>query len=239
VRTFLCEVGVLCRDRHDAHSRLAGPRFTKRGHFAAARMMLPKMQSAILARASSDWKATGMRAISSIVRPASAQDAAACVAIYRPYVESTVISWEIEVPSVEEMASRIASAQKAHEWLVLEHNDQVIGFAYGHALNRLPSYKWSAETGIYVSCDHHRAGAGRQLYTQVLRRLTERGYRRAFAGITQPNEASNSFHRSFGFQDIGLYRRVEWKHNSWHDVAWMQLDLLGPADPDEPPGPII
>jgi L-amino acid N-acyltransferase YncA len=202
-------------------------------------MMLPKMQSAILAQASSDWKATGMQAISSIVRPASPQDAAACVAIYRPYVENTVISWEIEVPSVEEMASRIASAQKAHEWLVLEHNDQVIGFAYAHALYRVPSYNWSAETGIYVSGDHQRQGAGRQLYKQVLRRLTERGYRRAFAGITQPNEASNGFHRSFGFQDAGLYRRVEWKHNSWHDVAWMQLDLLGPANPDEPPGPII
>jgi L-amino acid N-acyltransferase YncA len=180
-----------------------------------------------------------MQAISSSVRSASPQDAAACVSIYRPYVENTVISWEIEVPSVDEMASRIASAQKAHEWLVLEHDDQVIGFAYGHALNRLPSYKWSTETGIYVSGDHHGAGCGRKLYTQVLRRLTEHGYRRAFAGITQPNEASNAFHRSFGFQDAGLYRRVEWKHNNWHDVAWMQLDLLGPTDQDGPPGPII
>jgi L-amino acid N-acyltransferase YncA len=180
-----------------------------------------------------------MQAISGSVRSASPDDAAACVAIYRPYVENTEISWEIEVPSVDEMASRIASAQKAHEWLVLEHDDQVIGFAYGHALNRLPSYKWSAETGIYVGSDHHRAGGGRKLYTQVLRRLTERGYRRAFAGISQPNEASNSFHRSFGFQDAGLYRRVEWKHDSWHDVAWMQLDLLGAADQDGAPGPII
>ena len=180
-----------------------------------------------------------MQVISSIVRPASPRDAAACVAVYRPYVENTAISWEIEVPSVDEMASRIASAQMAHEWLVLEEDAQVIGFAYGHTLNRMPSYQWSAETGIYVSGDHQRAGGGRLLYTQVLRRLTERGYRRAFAGITQPNEASNRFHRSFGFRDAGLYRRVEWKHNSWHDVAWMQLDLLGPADQDEPPGSII
>ena len=180
-----------------------------------------------------------MQTISSIVRPACPQDAAACVAIYRPYVQNTAISWEIEVPSMAEMASRIASAQKAHEWLVLEDDDQVVGFAYGHALNRMPSYKWSVETGIYVSSDRHREGGGRKLYTQVLRRLTERGYRRAFAGITQPNEASNGFHRSFGFQDAGLYRRVEWKHDSWHDVAWMQLDLLGPADQGGPPGPII
>ena len=79
-----------------------------------------------------------MQAISFSVRSASAHDAAACVAIYRPYVENTAISWEIEVPSVDEMASRIASAQKAHEWLVLEHDVQVIGFAYGHALHACP-----------------------------------------------------------------------------------------------------
>jgi phosphinothricin acetyltransferase len=44
-----------------------------------------------------------------------------------------MLPWEIEVPSVDEMASRIASAQKAHERLVLEYDGQVIGFAYGHA----------------------------------------------------------------------------------------------------------
>ncbi|WP_260738720.1 GNAT family N-acetyltransferase [Mycobacterium sp. SMC-2] len=170
------------------------------------------------------------------VRPASAADAEACLAIYRPYVEDTAISWEIEVPSVGEMAARITAA---HEWLVLERGDQTVGFAYGHALLRLPSFQWSVETGIYVDLGHHRTGGGRHLYTRLLRRLAERGYRRAFAGITQPNEASNGFHRSFGFQDAGLYRRVEWKHGRWHDVAWMQLDLAGAADPDEPPGPIV
>lgn len=177
----------------------------------------------------------GMPANIDRVRPASAEDAAACLAIYRPYVEETAISWEIEVPSVGEMANRI---RDAHEWLVLERDARAIGFAYGHALRRLPSFQWSVETGIYVDPDHHRARGGRRLYTQLLRRLTERGYRRAFAGITQPNEASNGFHRSFGFQDAGLYRRVGWKHGRWHDVAWMQLDLGGTADPDEPPAPI-
>jgi hypothetical protein len=49
---------------------------------------------------------------------------------------------------------------------------------------------------------------------------------RSSAGITQPNRASNGFHRSFGFQDAGLPRGAARKHDSWHDVAWMQLDLL-------------
>ncbi|WP_197515597.1 GNAT family N-acetyltransferase [Mycobacterium sp. E1747] len=170
------------------------------------------------------------------VRPASARDAEACLVIYRPYVEDTAISWETEVPSVGEMAARIADA---HEWLVLERDGQVVGFAYGHVLRRLPSFQWSVETGIYVERGRHRRGGGRQLYTELLRRLTARGYRRAFAGITQPNEASNGFHLSFGFREAGLYRRVEWKHGGWHDVAWMQLDLGGPAEADGPPGPIV
>jgi L-amino acid N-acyltransferase YncA len=51
-------------------------------------------------------------------------------------------------------------------------------------------------------------------------------------------ETDSAIHRSFGFQDAGIYRRVASKHDSWHDVAWMQLDLLGPADRDGPPGPI-
>lgn len=177
-----------------------------------------------------------MQASIGLVRPASARDAAACVAIYRPYVLDTAISWEIEVPSVEEMATRIAAA---HEWLVLERDDRIIGFAYGHTLNRMPTYRWSTETGLYVDRDHHRTGGGRALYTRLLHRLAEHGYRQAFAGITQPNEPSNGFHRSFGFQDAGLYRRVEWKHGRWHDVAWMQLDLVGSADTEAPPGPIV
>jgi L-amino acid N-acyltransferase YncA len=180
-----------------------------------------------------------MQASISVVRQASPRDAAACVAIYRPYVEETAVSWELDVPTVGEMATRITAARDTHEWLVLERDDQIVGFAYGHAFNRFPAYRWSAQTGIYIDVDHHRAGGGGKLYTQLLGRLTERGYRQAFAGITQPNAASNGFHRSFGFQDAGLYRRVEWKHDSWHDVAWMQLDLLGTGERDDAPRPII
>ena len=91
---------------------------------------------------------------------------------------------------------------------------------------KMVAWQQAAETRIYVDVDHHRAGGGRELSAQLLRRLTERGYRQAFAGITQTNEASNSFHRSFGFQDAGLYRRAARKHDCWHDLASMQLDLL-------------
>jgi phosphinothricin acetyltransferase len=178
------------------------------------------------------------RDTSSLVQPASADDAKACIAIYRPYVENTAITFETEVPTLADMAGRIAAARQCHEWLVLEHHSNVIGYAYAHAFNPRAAYQWSTETSIYIEPDHRHAGGGRKLYTQLLQRLTDRGYRWAFAGITQPNPASNAFHRSFGFDHVGLYRRVGWKHGSWHDVAWTQLDLLGSSDLNDPPTPI-
>lgn len=174
----------------------------------------------------------------SLVRPASLDDARACVAIYRPYVEDTAITFETEVPTPAEMAARIAAVRDTHQWLVLENDGDVIGFAYARAFNPRAAYRWSTETSIYVAANHHRTGEGRRLYTELLLQLAGRGYRRAFAGITQPNRASNSFHRSFGFERAGLYRRVGWKHGHWHDVAWMQLDLLGAGEDDRAPAPI-
>jgi L-amino acid N-acyltransferase YncA len=172
------------------------------------------------------------------VRSARPDDARACGAIYRPFVEQTATTFEIEVPTSREMARRIEAAQAAHDWLVLvEHDGTVIGYAYAQAFNPRAAYQWSTETSIYVASGYHRAGGGRRLYTELLQRLRDRGYRRAFAGITQPNRASNAFHESFGFERAGLYRRVGWKHGRWHDVAWMQVDLLDTTEETDPPTP--
>src|ERR1700730_1121597 len=63
--------------------------------------------------------------------------AAACVAIYRPYVQPTVISWGIDIPTVADMAARIDGLRATHEWLVLERDGQIVGFAHGQPL-KLP-----------------------------------------------------------------------------------------------------
>jgi L-amino acid N-acyltransferase YncA len=172
------------------------------------------------------------------VRPATAADAAACVEIYRPYVLDTVITFETHVPTVEEMADRIVHARVMHEWLVLEVDGDVTGYAYAHQLNSRAAYQWSVETSVYLAQDARRSGGGRMLYAELLRRLTERGFRRAFAGIAQPNDASNALHQAFGFRRAGRYRRVGWKHGAWHDVEWWQLDLLPREDEVDPPLPI-
>lgn len=169
------------------------------------------------------------------VRDASAADAEACAAIYAPYVHGTAITFELEPPTVEEMAERIAKAQSTHAWLVLEDDGQVVGYAYGGPMKPRPAYRWSCEVSVYVAPTHHRTGAGRTLYDALFSRLTARGYRTAVAGVTLPNPASEALHKSLGFEPIGIYRNIGWKHDTWHDVAWSQRPLSQQPDPPEEP----
>ncbi|CAN5729262.1 GNAT family N-acetyltransferase [soil metagenome] len=170
------------------------------------------------------------------MRTATVDDAAACAAIYAPYVRDTAITFETTVPTTVEMATRIAAALAAHEWLVLESPDGVIGYAYAREFKSRAAYGWSVETSVYLAPVQRRGGGGRLLYTELLTRLAGRGYRRAFAGITLPNDASIAFHRALGFTDCGVFRRVGWKLSAWRDVAWLQVDLL-PAGQDPPAAP--
>jgi phosphinothricin acetyltransferase len=163
------------------------------------------------------------------IRDASAADAAGCAAIYAPYVLDTAVSFESEPPGSAEMAERIAAAVRTHAWLVLEAEDGITGYAYGGPFKAREAYRWSCEVSVYLERGRLRAGGGRALYTALLARLTDRGYRTAVAGMTLPNDASVGLHRAMGFELVGINTRIGWKHDRWHDVAWMQR-CLGTTD---------
>lgn len=169
------------------------------------------------------------------VRPASAGDAAACAAIYTPYVTDTVITFELDAPDEWEFARRIEVAQREHDWLVAEDDGKVVGYAYGGPYKERAAYRWACEVSVYLEIGRRRTGAGRLLYQTLLGRLAARGFRTAVAGMTLPNDASEGLHRALGFEPVGTYRRIGWKHGAWHDVAWTQCPLSSSDDPPSPP----
>jgi L-amino acid N-acyltransferase YncA len=170
-----------------------------------------------------------------VVRDGRAADAAACAAIYAPYVTGTAITFETEPPSEDEFAARIETASKSYAWLVLEHEGRVVGYAYAGRFHARPAYRWACEVSVYLETGRRRSGGGRALYEALLARLRERGFRIAIAGMTLPNEASVGLHEALGFEPVGTYRRIGYKLGDWHDVAWMQRRLLD--DDGEPPEP--
>jgi phosphinothricin acetyltransferase len=172
------------------------------------------------------------------IRDATLLDAEAIRRIYAPVVEGSATSFEVEVPSAEEMRRRIESTIPSLPWLVAGSGSEVLGFAYAGPHRSRAAYRWSVETSVYVDARHRRAGVGRALYSTLLERTAELGYVRAFAGITLPNPGSVALHEALGFTPIGVFRSVGFKLGKWHDVSWWEHQLVdAPPQPSEPVRP--
>jgi L-amino acid N-acyltransferase YncA len=170
-----------------------------------------------------------------LIRGAVPADASGCAEIYAPYVTDTVITFETVPPDAVEMAARITTAVDSHAWLVLLDAGRIAGYAHGSPYRARAAYRWSCEVSVYLELGRRRTGAGRMLYDALFTRLVERGFCTAVAGMTLPNDASVGLHRAMGFEPVGTYRRIGWKHGAWHDVAWTQRSLGRAGDPPAEP----
>ena len=173
--------------------------------------------------------------MSLVIRPASASDAEAIAAIYRPYVTDTTITFEIDPPSVAEMRARIARITPTHPWLVAEVDGAVLGYAYGSTYRTRAAYRWVAVTGIYMAEAAPGRGCGTPLYRALLDELTRRGFVAAMGVMTAGNPASTALHERLGFVDTGTQPGIGFKHGGWHDVVFWQKDLVPRrGEPGEP-----
>lgn len=166
------------------------------------------------------------------------RDAAACLDIYAPFVRDTFVSFEEQVPTLEEFRERIRTTAATHPWLVLEDRGSVVGYAYGSPHRARAAYRWASDVSVYVAASHRRGGVGRRLYTELLDRLRQQRFQVACAGATLPNDASVGLHEAMGFKPVGVYRRIGWKAGAWHDVIWWELELA-PATDEAPPEPLL
>jgi phosphinothricin acetyltransferase len=163
-----------------------------------------------------------------VIREATPADAAAIAAIYAPLVTDTIVSFEEEPPSADEMAERIAAS---HVWLVAEDEGEVVGYAYGARFHPRAAYRWCAESSIYLAPDARGRGLGKKLVAALLQRLKEMGFVNVFGGVALPNPASERLLDSFGFQKIAQWEHAGFKLDAWHDVSWRQLTLQEPTVP--------
>jgi L-amino acid N-acyltransferase YncA len=172
------------------------------------------------------------------VRLATPDDAAACAAIYRPYVERSAISFELVSPTVEEMRARIERVLDRTPWLVAELDGVIRGYAYGSRHRDRAAYDWTVETTVYVDEAFPRRGIGRACMAALLEVLRLQGFHLAVAGVTLPNEGSVGLHRALGFTWIGEYPAIGYKAGRWHAVGWLGLELGPRPDQATPVRPI-
>ena len=159
------------------------------------------------------------------IRLAKPLDAAALLAIYAPYVENTAITFEYDVPTVEDFANRIEKTLKKYPYLVAEEDGVVLGYAYASTYYARAAYDWAVELSVYVSQDTRGKGVGSKLYDELEGLLDQMGYMHFLACISLPNEDSLAFHAKRGYQQVAHFPKIGYKFERWHDIVWLQKSL--------------
>ncbi|WP_371629514.1 GNAT family N-acetyltransferase [Streptomyces sp. NBC_00341] len=105
---------------------------------------------------------------------------------------------------------------------------RILGYATSSAFRPKAAYSTSVEVSVYCAPGAAGRGIGTLLYTALFEALAGEDLHRAYAGITQPNEASVRLHDRFGFRHLGTYAEVGRKFGRYWDVAWYEK-RLGPS----------
>ena len=169
-------------------------------------------------------------------RLAVPDDSDKLLAIYSHYIADSSISFEITMPSPEQYRSRVANICSFYPYIVCEEAGDILGYAYASRFHEREGYDYCVSVSVYLRQGMFWSGLGTMLYERLFRLLPKQNFQIAYAGITQPNPASNRIHERFGFTKVGLYRNGGYKLGKWHDVLWMEK-ILG--DFPVPPAPLV
>ncbi|BBA92740.1 GNAT family N-acetyltransferase [Streptococcus ruminantium] len=157
------------------------------------------------------------------VRPSDVEE---LVAIYSPYVEETVITFETQVPTATEFADRIEKILEKFPYLVAEEEGRILGYAYASTYYPRAAYDWTVELSIYISQKARGQGIGNLLYSHLEKELIARGFKNFLACISLPNPASLALHEKMGYKQVAHLKKVGYKFGNWHDIVWLQKSLV-------------
>ena len=160
---------------------------------------------------------------------AKVEDAEELLQIYAPYVEKTAITFEYEVPTVQEFQRRIETILKKYPYLVAKRGNEIVGYAYASAFHPRKAYEWSVETSIYVKENQRKNGVGKCLYEALEKVLKAQNILNLNACIAYPEvedsyltKNSVYFHQHLGYQMVGEFHSCGYKFGNWYNMVWME-----------------
>lgn len=163
------------------------------------------------------------------IRVASLDDAEEILNIYTPYILDTAITFEYDIPSLEEFRGRIAGTLERYPYYVAEAEGKIVGYAYASAFKGRKAYDWSIETSIYVEHGLQGSGIGRKLYEKLEEALKKQGIRNVNACIAYTENEdqyltndSMRFHEHLGYELVGTFHKCAYKFDKWYDMIWME-----------------
>jgi phosphinothricin acetyltransferase len=156
------------------------------------------------------------------IRPMTAADADAVLAIYQAGMDGGNASFEHTAPS---WAAFDASKLPEHRFVAVDDTDVVVGWVTVSAVSGRAVYAGVVEHSVYVDPAARGRGVGRQLLDALIASAERAGIWTIQSGVFPENSASLALHRAAGFRTVGVRERVG-RHlshgNRWRDVVFIE-----------------
>lgn len=156
-------------------------------------------------------------------------------------IEETAITFEYEVPSLEEFKECMKRTMGRYPWFVAEADGAIRGYAYAGPFSERPAYGWSCETSIYLDRRARKQGPGRELMEALEAGLRAMGILNLYAcaAWTEEGDAyltrnSAQFHEHLGFKKLGTFHCRGYKFGRWYHMIWMEK-MIGRHEADQAP----
>lgn len=161
----------------------------------------------------------------SLIRKVKLEDAKAILEIYNYYILNSIVTFDEEEKTLEEIEHKITSTIKNYPWFILENNGELIAFTYASLWKDKSAYSQSVEGTIYIKNKHDGKGIGTMLYKYLIDFLRLNNYHSMLGVISLPNDSSIALHEKLNFDKVAHFKEIGRKFNKHIDVGCWQLIL--------------
>lgn len=163
------------------------------------------------------------------IRMATPDDAPRLLEIYAPYVTDTAITFEYEVPSLEEFRARIEEKLQKYPYYVAVKNGTILGYAYASNFHTRAAYSRDTELSIYVDRNFRHQGIGGLLLNALEEMLKRRCFINLYSVISGSEDPEDPyvtnesliFHKKNGYIEEGCLKKSGYKFGRWYDIHYL------------------
>ncbi|MFC2947463.1 GNAT family N-acetyltransferase [Virgibacillus sediminis] len=138
--------------------------------------------------------------------------------IYRDGINTGNATFDTETPDWEEWDRKYLPVCR----LAAREGQRVVGWAALLPVNAKAAFSGVAELSIYLRAGTTGKGLGTRLMDELVKESELQGFWTLQAGIFPENKGSIRLHEKFGFERVGVRRRLGKLHGVWRDVLLME-----------------
>jgi L-amino acid N-acyltransferase YncA len=138
--------------------------------------------------------------------------------IYSEGIATGNATFETELPDWEKWDSNHRKDCR----LIAQDGGWIVGWAALSPVSARQVYSGVAEVSVYVAAAACGGGVGKLLMKTLIEESENHGIWTLQAGIFPENTASIGLHKSYGFREVGVRRRIGKLGATWRDVLLLE-----------------